>query len=361
MNSGKGNSIFVFALCVLLQCITCSPLIAQDRGNKLGGGSTNYSNRREDSRGLRTGYQSVARHMVGVYAIGAYSTTLFNDAGICQLPTGYAFGGGICYDLQRYFFRMQIGLGVRVQDMKTSVGDLDIYDNAVSDAWGYPYHLKYEFRNREDLCQNIHLQIPVLFGAGDRNLYALAGFKVNLNCYNITKSTAIASTSATYDQFFGEFVEMDNHGLRKDVPIHFSETKTLRQLYPIDILASVEVGAEWGTEYTPNTSLFRPEGEPIQEMQWRIRIAAFCDFGLIPFGRSASQLVEIPQSTKWDFCTFKMNNVLEPFHSSHSHVHNFYLGLKLTLSIGSVRCEHCRLLDNFQSEWDMQNPYRKTN
>lgn len=97
-------------------------------------------------------------------------------------------------------------------------------------------------------------------------------------------------------------------------------------------------------------------------MQWRFRIAAFCDFGMIPFGRPAEQIVEIPKDTKWDFGTFKMNNVLEPKHiRNYSHVHNFYLGVKLTLSIGAIHCETCRLSDNYQSEIDMQNPYRKTN
>ena len=335
-----------------LLCVSPTVVMAQKRGAVLGGGSTNFSSRQKDDRGLLTGYQSAVRHMFGVYTSGAFFSSLFNEVS-SSVPIGYGVGGGICYDLQRYYFRMQVGLGVRVQTAQTLVKDITMYDYTVSDALGYPYILRYDFKDRVDHCQNVSLQMPLLFGAGFRNMYALGGIKLNMICSSIATTSVIGSTSAKYDQFLGDLTEMDNHGLRKDVQIDYSEKIRYSKSWPFDVLTSIDVGAEWGTEYTPLRQRYQSETtDDSSEFQWRVRLAAFCDFGLLPVGQCADKLVDIPQDTKWDFCTFKMNNVLVPDCVSKAGCHNFFVGIKLTLSIGTLPCERCRLLNDYQSEVD---------
>ena len=342
------NKFIILILGLLLQCCYIAPLSAEKRGPILGGGGTNFT--KEDRNGLLTGTHSLMRHMFGVYTEGAFSTMLFYDSDACRLPIGHAYGGGVCYDLQRYYFKMQVGLGIRIQDMTTHVNDFTIYDDQVSDALGYPYRLKYDFIHRTDHFRKMHFQLPLLFGTGDKNLYALAGIKLDLTAYKDIKISSFASTSAVYDQFLGNFVEMDNHGLRKHVPI----TTTLHQpIKPFDwdLLASIEFGAEWGTEYNPIISRYRPASKPIRESEWRVRIAAFCDLGLLSTRNFENELVYIPSDYKWDFNRFQQNHVLYT-RVSHkpSYPLNFYAGIKVTFFIGFIDYVYCVLCGDYESE-----------
>ena len=336
---------------------TPTAMFAQKRAELLGGGGTNFSDRKKDRNGLLTGVHSEVLHLFGVYTEGAYSSVLFTNPDMNAMPSGYGYGGGFCYEFQYYSFKTQIGLGFRMQDHVTPVYDMSVYDHQVSDAWGYPYHLKYDFRDRVDTCKNVHVQVPVLFGYGDKNVYAMAGVKLNFNVYRYTGISAIGSTTATYDQFLGTFEEMDNHGLRKDVPMYVvSQTAFANQL---SVLASIEIGGEWGTKYHPVISRMRLRtSEELQKnFNWRIRVAAFCDIGVTSarWQPAANELVTIPVGSKWDFDAFKMNHVLsvnQPFCS------DFYVGVKLTAFIGYVPYIKCVLCHD-RSEAVMENPYRK--
>lgn len=348
------NKYVILIIGLLLQWYCCAPLHADNRGTVLGGGGTNLT--RVDHNGLRTGTHSVKRHMFGVYAEAAYSSMLFYNPDVCELPMGYGYGGGICYDYQRYYFKMQIGLGIRMQDMKVKVHNFFIYDDQVSDAWGYPYHLKYDFYNRTDYFRKMHFQLPILFGTGDKNLYALAGFKLNLTAYSDMTIQSVASTTAVYDQFLGKFEEMDNHGLRKYVPIttHMQQwdiaTKPFKQLY-WDVLASIEFGGEWGSKYRPILSRYRPVRQTNHETEWHVRVAAFCDMGLLNTLKSENELVHIPSDYKWDFNRFQQNHVLTTnVPHTPSHLHNFYAGIKVTVFIGFLDYIHCVLCEKYDSE-----------
>ena len=356
-NSYLYHMIFIIGL-VFLNSLS-SPIYArvnQKRGELLGGGGTNFSDRKKDQNGLLTGTHSEVRHLFGIYTEGAYSTTLFTNPDICTAPLGYAYGGGFCYDFQYYYFKMQIGLGIKMQNLTTHVNDITIHDDHVSDAWGYPYNLKYDFKDRIEHSNNAHLQIPLLLGSGHKNLYALAGVKINLNLNSSTHINTIGTTTGTYDQFSGIFEEMDNHGLRKNVPIDFYDK---RNLSAFDIMASLEIGGEWGTKYRPIVSRYRPASEPLHELEWRVRIAAFVDFGLLTPKYSNPNIVEIPTDTKWDFCTFKMNNILSSNTPHNAHLHNFYAGIKLTVFIGSLHYVTCVICGSAQSEADMEHSIKK--
>lgn len=353
----KNTHTYHIFIVIALLCLLSTPFYAQKRADLLGGGGTNFSDRKKDNNGLLTGVHSEVLHLFGIYAEGAYSSVLFTNADMSTMPSGYAYGGGFCYEFQYYSFKTQIGLGLQIQDHITHVYDVTLYDHQVSDAWGYPYHLKYDFRERVDTCRNVHVQIPLLFGYGAKNVYGMAGVKLNFNAYRYTGIKAIGSTTATYDQFLGTFEEMDNHGLRKDVPIKFSSQTIFAK--PVSVLASVEIGGEWGSKYHPIVSRMRLRtSEELQKnIQWRVRIAAFCDFGITTarMRPTVDELVTIPHDSKWDFCTFKMNHVLsvnQPFCS------DFYAGIKVTAFVGFlpyIKCVLCR----DQSESDMENPFRK--
>lgn len=341
----------------------CAPILshAQKRAELLGGGGTNFSDKKPDRNGLLTGIHSAVYNLIGFYGYGAYSTHLFTNSNVCSMPQGHAYGGGLCYEFQYYYFKAQTGIGVRFQQMTTSVHDFTYKDTKVSDAWGYPYTLRYDFVNRTDHYKNVQFEVPLLFGSGDKNLYAMAGFKFTLNTISNINVNAIGSTTATYDQFLGTFEEMDNHGLRKNVDINYSSSRMFEKPFFFDMKASIEVGGEIGTKYEPPVSRYRNTREPQEELQWRIRLAAFCDLSVFPMqlDKSAKELIDIPSDTKWDFCTFKMNYVHSINQIYNTRLRDFYAGIKLTVFLGSLSYITCIICKDAQSEADMENPYRK--
>ena len=348
---------------IILGLLTCSPTLlqAQKRAELLGGGGTNFSDKKQDHNGLLTGTHSAVYNLFGFYTYGAYSTHLFTNSNICSMPIGHSYGGGFCYEFQYYYLKLQAGLGIRFQQLETSVHDFTLDDSNVTDAWGYPYTLHYDFVNRTDYYKNVQFEMPLLVGSGDKNFYAMAGLKLTLNTISTTKINAIGSTTANYDQFLGKFEEMDNHGLRKNVDINYSSSRLFEKPFFFDLKASIEVGGEIGTKYQPPVSRYRNSREPDKELQWRIRLAAFCDLSLLPLqlDNSTKDLVNIPQETKWDFCTFKMNYIHSINQSYNAHLRDFYAGVKLTVFLGSLSYITCIICNEAQSETDMEDPLRK--
>ena len=348
---------------IFIGILTCFPILsqAQKRAELLGGGGTNFSDKKPDRNGLLTGTHSAVYNLFGFYTYGAYSTHLFTNSNICSMPVGHSYGGGLCYEFQYYYLKLQTGLGVRFQDITTSVYDFTFNDANVSDAWGYPYTLHYDFVDRIDHYKNVQFEIPLLVGSGDKNFYTMAGLKLTLNAASTTKVSSVGSTTATYEQFLGKFEEMDNHGLRKNVDINYSSSRLFEKPFLFDVKASIEFGGEIGTKYQPPVSRYRNSRESQRELQWRIRLAVFCDLSILPMplDKSANELVTIPQDSKWDFYTFKMNYVHSINKPYNARLRDFYTGVKLTVFLGSLSYITCIICNDAQSEADMANPLRK--
>lgn len=319
----------------------------------LGGGGSNFSNLRKGRNGLLTGTYSQEHHLFGVYVDGAYSALMSNMSSV--KPTkGYGIGGGVCYEFQYYHFKMQVGFGMRWQDVTNTVADTFFTDNYVRDARGYPYHLHYHFYDRVDRATQLHAQVPILFGAGYSNWYFLAGVKLNLtmNMCGWTRVAATGTTSGTYDQFLGEFYEMDNHGFRKNVPMTYQDKRL--ELKP-DVLLSFETGYEWGkdakfgTRYNPNKGKVHPE--------YRLRIAAFVDYS-IPniMPQTGLALYDIPAGYKWDFPAFHSYHVYSSHDALGNKLHNLYAGIKLTALIGFYMDHQCVLCGDYTTEAWMSSP-----
>lgn len=345
----KGYKNIGRIICIIgCLCLLCQTLWAKEpRAYMLGGGNTNFSNRKPDRNGLLTGTYSQEHHLFGVYADGAYSA-FFSDLPIAQIDKGFGYGGGICYEYQRYYFKMQLGFGLRYQDVTNLVAETMFTDDEVQDARGYPYHLHYHFYDRVDHATNLHMQMPILFGAGYNNWYFLAGVKLNMTLAHIGRTDMYASgtTAGTYDQYLGYFYEMDNHGLRKNVPIEcHSRCLKLKK----DVLASFETGYEYaknfkyGTRYTPKKGTIHSE--------YRLRIAAFVDYGLLNIMPDTDNpLYHIPEDFKWDFPTYSANHVFSSHEALGQSLHNFYAGIKLTVLFGFYIDHPCRLCGDYTTE-----------
>jgi len=272
------HSLHIAALAVAFLLTNAYPAASKPRAYLLGGGHTNMSGRQWhlDPNGLRSGTVGYVHNLVGLYVDGSYSGLYSNVPNAHLLPGGYGIGGGLCYEHQRGMFKLQLGIGLRYQDVSNRVNDTTIIDNQVTDSRGYNYALKYDFQERIDRAYNLHAQVPILLGLGIRRFYFLTGVKLNYTFKGSSSVRQIGTTTGTYQQFQGQFSEMDNHGMRNKVDM-FSRTDQVD--FKSDILFAFETGYEWGDDIHPNrSSRFARTNNYVE---YRLRVAAFVDYGLI--------------------------------------------------------------------------------
>ena len=351
------------ALVLLLLFCSMFTQAERQRAYLLGGRGTNYSDLTQGqlrrNNGLRTGMYSNVHHLFGAYVDGGYSC-MFNTIPLANAtPGGYDIGGGLCYELQSYHFKFQVGIGAKWQNVLDSVARIQFEDNTVYDARGYNYTIYYDFYNRGDRSRNLHAQVPILFGGGWYKAYFLAGFKLNYTIWGDTHIRSFGTTTGRYEQYLGHFVEMDNHGLRKNVPIdQHRDGLNLK----FDMLASLEVGYEWGKERPRGhySDGYTSGGHKIHH-ESRYKVAIYADYGVLNISPKTNfDAIHIPSDYKWDFPKYEMNHIYSSKEAtlSNNRLNNFYVGVKLTVLIGFYTHEECILCPNgWKSEYDMSNPY----
>ena len=322
--------------------------VVDRRTGALGSGGSQYSHKNGPDR--RTGlYRSAnvgVHHFFGVWQDDSYSIMFHNVPSVTQTPGGGALGLGVCYEYQIDRLKLQVGAGIRWQVVKNYVADTSFVRDYVHDTQGYRYSLQYDFRNRVDKSRNLYIQLPVMFGYGFYNVYVMAGAKFN---FAVAGSTCVLDTGLTtgvYSQYLGLFEEMDNHGLRKDVP--FYNNKLAQLQFKPDILISAEIGYEWVWERKKDRRSSRTREET------RFRVAAFGDYGLLNINpKTKYDAIYVPEGPyQWDFPVFNRNHVLSSKMTEGKEIHNFFAGIKLTLLIGFTVEYKCVLCSPFFSEAD---------
>ena len=184
----------------------------------LGGGGSNYSTKKgwqlAGSNGLRTGQYSGEHLLVGAYVNSSYSTMLNNTSLVSNRPGGYAVGGGLVFEYQHLSFIMQIGAGLRFQDVCNNVVDTSFMKYNVADSWTnrrdtFRYDLQYDFYRRKDRSRMLYIEVPVLFGCTFGGYsprgrgYFLAGPRFQYGFKGNTSVEAAGNTQGYYDRYFG--------------------------------------------------------------------------------------------------------------------------------------------------------------
>lgn len=352
----KKNILPLLMLLILSTTVHAEIERRQDREYLLGGGGTNYSNRKPDKNGLLTGTYSYDHYLFGMYAFGGYSGHLSTVPFESFKPGGVGFGIGLCFEYQYYYFKLNLGAGAALQHVTNTLNDTTFFNNNVYDARGYNYQLQYDFYKRQDVAISYHGQVHLLAGMGYNHFYFLAGFKVNHTFHGSTRVDMFGTTSGRYEQYLGYFVEMDNHGLRKNVPV---ERKGPKLELKLDIIASFEIGTEWGNDM-PHRSKYRPANGGQSKLEYRWRIAAFIDYGLLNImPKTSKDYVYIPESYKWDFPEYQASHIFSTQDAAKYALHNLYAGVKLTILIGWYVDYKCRLCKPHDTERTMSNPYVK--
>ena len=296
----------------------------------LGAGGSQYSNRKPNSKGLLTGYNTGQHLLFGIYADGAYSGLPSTLSQSRFFPGGYETGAGIVMEYESNYFTFQFGGGIKWQDVTNTTSDtLFQYEN-VYDKWGYPFILRYDFHNRTDRMRELFFQLPILAGVRYGHFYTLGGIVVSVPLRKgNTLMRAEGTTTGLYEQFLGLYEEMDNHGLRKNVP--FQRSGEVLHLQT-DVALKVEIGSEWG-HYAQ---------VPVAPRHWtgdwdtRYRVAFFAEFGVRNINpKLDNEYLTIPiDEYRYDFPKYEMRHIFDSNLTKDMSIHNFSVGIKVTVMFG---------------------------
>ncbi|MBP5477535.1 MAG: hypothetical protein J6Y00_07630 [Paludibacteraceae bacterium] len=339
------SAIVLFSLLVVL------PLTAQTRiagePTMRGLSSRHFTSRdvrrQRDTRGLLYSKETGELHTFGFYGIGGYSN-VFGGPELLQLkPGGYDGRLGMAYEFRQGLFMLQVGLGVSMREIRNNVGDMRftnrdfiIYDplwERVIDSWGVPLSsLTYTVTNRQDYLMQVHGQLPLLAGMHIYGYYLMGGLTFTFPFIQQTTTEMNVTSRGSYDRYYGmgedtEWMEMDNHGYRENVPLKNKNNATDKRF---DVLLTLETGYDWTAR----------EGT-------HFRIGAYADMGLFNFStQSPDPAMYIPYVSKWDFVTFQTKPVWFSNAMGNYYLHNFTVGAKVTLLFtfpGREKCIMCGL------------------
>jgi hypothetical protein len=94
----------------------------------------------------------------------------------------------------------------------------------------------------------------------------------------------------------------------------------------------------------------------------RLRMAAFCDFGILNINpNSRKKMVYPPDESRWDFPTYRLHHAYATEEMTGRYLRNMFVGIKLTCLFGIKRKEKCIICRPPFTEAEMANPYRDKN
>jgi len=286
--------------------------------------------------GLRSDQYYGEHHLLGASIKGAFGS-MFGNSDYTTPGLGWNGTLDFVYEYQHNYLLIQTGFGIRLDNMANQLKDYDL-EKEMADDKNRKYILRYEFTNRTEKYSLFSLQIPALVGAHYHHFYGLAGVNFCLPLSAVAQLSATCTTTGYYPQFDVPFEEMDNHGLRKDVPIGVNN-QTFKVNF--DVLAHIELGYDYGV-FEKRTSGYQRK----RQKDLRYRIAAFADCGLIPMGKASSlPVIVIPEQYPYDFEMFQLTNLLNSSVNKEAQIHRFSVGLRFTFLFGFAYkppCNTCK-------------------
>lgn len=335
--------ILLFVTCLLFSL----PLSAQLRleGARESKGLP-YKDRRFTYRDRRYhtnifGLRATQYHAVGAYVYGGYATMPSSSKVISNLPGGYDFRAGAIYEFAQTYLIVDVGLGVAFRSIKTKVSDYS-YTSAdfarkdpnnwatLVDDWGVPItNLRYDIEGRSDKMRQLAIQMPIMAGVHIGAFYSMAGFCLSLPIIQKQSASMLLTSRAHYDRYYGfgdggYWQEMDNHGLRKQVPTDFSSS-SVYQRFDVEVCAEVGYSMDFSEKF-------------------QLRFAAFAAYGLLnSASASADYSLKIPPKYKYDFGMFGYTPAWYSDLATNDKLHNLSVGVKITILGRFKESEKCIL------------------
>ena len=319
--------------------LTALSVAAQTRIYSEMGSNYKKPKAKTNSAGLYTDQYDGVHHLMGLQVEGAYSTLFASPKVMLASPGGYAAGLTLQYAYLNGPLFVQTGVGVRWQDVKNKVEDQKYMRDDVDKA-NMLSHVTYAFEQRKDEMRELYAQVPIYIGGYFHGGYVMGGVKASIPILGDTRLNMVVSSTAKYDDYIGPIEEMDNHGIRKEVPLTPDQQKGEALKLKIDVLGVIEAGYEMA---------FSNKGKPGYHRSnmndQRLRIGAFAEIGILNITpKTKKALYDVPASSAYDFQTFTYNHVLST--GQVGSTHNFFAGIRITYFFFGVQSkEKCLLCD----------------
>lgn len=277
-------------------------------------------------------------HQLGFTANGGWSS-FANNCEAFSVGRGFHTTLGFNYELQYGHLLFDTGAGVQWRSAGVSAqDDAFVYEDELQDTQNEPFHLKVITEQRTDYTRNVELQIPALVGGIYGHFYFLGGLKLNVPLYGVSRTHAHLTTQGLYDRYLLPLTSMDYHGFRTDV--HTSTRGPKVAMLPVDLKASFELGYNFASsDVVMNT------GERIVR-EYRMRIAAYCDYSLIPQHKNTvpAAPVSVNAAMPYDLGQYHFTNILNSAPALNSYLAGVNLGVKFTFMVGDRQrfvCMNC--------------------
>ena len=282
---------------------------------------------------------SEVNHALAFTAQGGY-TQPFGDYTDVYFKGNSDWQAHLSYKMSFRHLLLQIGTGIEYSKANLTAGE---YNSSLHtyDTQGTDFTYYYHFYNRRDDAFSIGLSIPVLLGGQFSHFYFLAGMVGSFSFYQRYNATANLTSWGTYDRYFSDFTQMDNHAFYTDEPVRgTSSTAYLWRVFQVS--PHLEFGAA-----ISNTGFTQVGYRSSREQDVTFRVAAFAEYGLLnaqQHPRYESPYIINPAEP------FNVNAILIPpvlntQHYSGQYFSNLTVGIKLTVAFhlhtNSSRCVTC--------------------
>ena len=277
------------------------------------------------------------QHHFAIYMEGGYAhlPAFVNDV---KWGTGYGAGAGLLYELQKEHFIFDIGAGFLWEKSQHKM-PITEFQKEYIDTQNAQNTLVYSIK-RSDWTQIGQVDIPILFGGSWKHVYLLGGIKIGVPVWGRTDVNTSISNIAIYNQYWVPLSQMDNHGLRFDVPENRVET---RLDYKLDTRLSFEFGFNIGPDLIVHNDTIASDSLAIADTmaqtvasttkpsKVRCRLGVFADMGALWPIQSFENMPLCAPEDAFNYSTWQLNHVLKSDAMNERYIHNFMVGIKFTV------------------------------
>lgn len=182
---------------------------------------------------------------------------------------GFAPGVGIGYRYTHKWLLVDVGLGAEYRYRINRPYDIvEVKADAV-DNTNLPYTGYHTWNGRETRMQHIGVSVPVMAGAEWKSLYAMVGFKANVDVWGMATEKGAYTLKGDYERFMDPLVNIPEHGFVQNEPYELSSSASIGW----DVRVCAEIG--YCLNGQSETRISRRKAEI------RYYVGAFVEYGFI--------------------------------------------------------------------------------
>lgn len=283
-------------------------------------------------KGIDYGGREFPDNFISVSLAGGYSALLSQNKITRTLGSGGAqFGFG--YEMHGRCEKFWWSVTGELEWLNSSLSiDHQVGDHWINDNEGDLALMRYDIKRWRDRQQMLMVSVPVMFGYRTKKFYIGAGPKLMVCAMADARNTVYYTTSAAYDRYGDDFIEMPNH--------YYGTFKSWGSgrldVNRVNVAACFEVGANV-LDQTYNA--VQPRRRHSFNPRVALKVGFYAEYGFLNMNRTTAggRLAEIMPDQAHIITT-------RPFFMSEAMVRRevtpFFAGVKVTL-LYTHNCRNC--------------------